>query len=89
MAMKKICAGIAAAMLISSAAMAADKDDTPSEVNADAIEYDMNTGLVAASGNVFLKRGEPNQEQHAELNAELGKFLAHSLSSFNCIAETS
>ena len=70
MAMKKICAGIAAAMLISSAAMAADKDDTPSEVNADAIEYDMNTGLVAASGNVFLKRGEPNQEQHAELNAD-------------------
>lgn len=70
MAMKKICAGIAAAMLISSAAMAADKDDTPSEVNADAIEYDMNTGLVAASGNVFVKRGEPNQEQHAELNAD-------------------
>lgn len=70
MAMKKICAGIAAAMLISSVAMAADKDDTPSEVNADAIEYDMNTGLVAASGNVFVKRGEPNQEQHAELNAD-------------------
>lgn len=70
MAMKKICAGIAAAMLISSVAMAADKDDTPSEVNADAIEYDMNSGLVAASGNVFIKRGEVNQDKHAELNAD-------------------
>ena len=52
----KICAAIAA-MLISSAAMAAEKDDLPSEVNADAIEYDMNTGVVAAEGNVLLKHG--------------------------------
>ena len=54
---KKICAGFAAAMLISSAALAAEKDNLPSEVNADAIEYDMNTGVVSAEGNVLLKHG--------------------------------
>ncbi len=52
---KKICAAVATAMLISSAAIAAE--DLPSEVNADAIEYDMNTGVVAAEGNVLLKHG--------------------------------
>ena len=55
--LKKICAVCAAAMLISSAAGAADKDNAPSEVNADAIEYDMNTGVIAAEGNVLLKHG--------------------------------
>lgn len=55
--LKKICAACVAAMLMSSAAVAADKDDLPSEVNADAIEYDMNTGVVAAEGNVLLKHG--------------------------------
>ena len=55
---KKICAVCVAAMLVSSVAMAEDKkDDLPSEVNADAIEYDMNTGVVAAEGNVLLKHG--------------------------------
>lgn len=54
---KKICAAGLAAMLISSAAIAAEKDDLPSEVNADAIEYDMNTGVVSAEGNVLLKHG--------------------------------
>ena len=53
----KICAALAAAMLITSAATAAEKDNVPSEVNADAIEYDMNTGVVAAEGNVLLKHG--------------------------------
>ncbi|MBQ6297376.1 MAG: organic solvent tolerance protein OstA [Selenomonadaceae bacterium] len=55
--LKKICAASLAVMLISSAAIAAEKDDLPSEVNADAIEYDMNTGVVAAEGNVLLKHG--------------------------------
>ena len=54
---KKICAALTAAMLVSSVAIAADKNDEPSEVNADAIEYDMNTGIVAAEGNVLLKHG--------------------------------
>ena len=54
---KKICAAVTAAMLVSSAALAADKNDEPSEVNADAIEYDMNTGIVTAEGNVLLKHG--------------------------------
>ena len=54
---KKICAACVATMLISSVAMAEDKDDLPSEVNADAIEYDMNTGVVSAEGNVLLKHG--------------------------------
>ena len=54
---KKICVAGLAAMLISSAAIAAEKDNLPSEVNADAIEYDMNTGVVSAEGNVLLKHG--------------------------------
>ena len=56
--MKKICAAVTATMLVTSAAaLAAEKDNEPSEVNADAIEYDMNTGIVAAAGNVLLKHG--------------------------------
>lgn len=55
--LKKICAACAAAMLISSAAMAAEKNNVPSEVNADAIEYDMKTNVVSAEGNVLLKHG--------------------------------
>ena len=60
---RKICAALAATMLLSSSAMfvssaaPAEKDNQPSEVNADAIEYDMNTGLVSAEGNVLLKHG--------------------------------
>ena len=54
---KKICAALTAAMLVTSVATAAEKDDLPSEVNADAIEYDMNTGIVTAEGNVLLKHG--------------------------------
>ena len=54
---KKICAAATAAMLISSAALAAEQNDEPSEVNADAIEYDMNSGIVSAEGNVLLKHG--------------------------------
>lgn len=45
------------AMLATSAAFAAEKDNLPSEINADAIEYDMETGNVAAEGNVLLKHG--------------------------------
>ena len=56
MNIKKICAALAATMLVSSAAFAAD-NDTPSEINADAIEYDMNTGIVAAAGNILIKYG--------------------------------
>lgn len=55
--LKNFCAGCATVMLISSAALAADKDNVPSEVNADAIEYDMNTGVASAEGNVLLKYG--------------------------------
>ena len=55
--LKKICAAFVAAMFVSSAAIAAEKDNLPSEVNADAIEYDMNTGVIAAEGNVLLKHG--------------------------------
>ena len=47
----------AAAMLASSVALAAEQNEEPSEVNADAIEYDMNTGIVTAEGNVLLKHG--------------------------------
>lgn len=54
---KKICAALTAAMLMSSAAFAAQQNDEPSEVNADAIEYDVNTGNVTAEGNVLLRHG--------------------------------
>lgn len=54
---KKILAALAAAMLVSSIAIAAPQNDEPSEVNADAIEYDMNSGIVTAEGNVLLKHG--------------------------------
>lgn len=55
---KKICAACMAAMLVNSVAVAEEtKDAQPSEVNADAIEYDMNTGIVSAEGNVLLKHG--------------------------------
>lgn len=57
---KKICAAAMAAMLITSAATAAEKpadNELPSEVNADVIEYDMESGIVAAEGNVLLKHG--------------------------------
>lgn len=57
MAIKKICAAAVAAMLITSAATAAEPDNLPSEVNADVIEYDMESGIVAAEGNVLLKHG--------------------------------
>lgn len=57
MAIKKICAAALAAMLISSAATAAEPEELPSEVNADVIEYDMESGVVAAEGNVLLKHG--------------------------------
>lgn len=58
---KKICAACAAAMLISSAAFAAENDSEPSEVNADAIEYDMKTERVTATGGVKIKHGtEPS-----------------------------
>lgn len=72
---KKICAALVTAMLISSAAMAATdkKDSEPSEVTADAIEYDMNTKKVTAAGNVFIKHGAPttdNQGTPAQLNAD-------------------
>lgn len=66
---KKICAALVTAMLISSAATAADKkDEEPSEVTADAIEYDMNTQKVAALGNVHVKRGTADSE--ANINAD-------------------
>lgn len=61
---KKLCAALAATMLLSSSAMlvtnaapADDKEKLPSELNADVIEYDMTTGVVAAEGNVLLKHG--------------------------------
>lgn len=72
---KKICAGLLAAMLVSSAAMAATdkKDDEPSEVTAEAIEYDMNTKKVTAAGNVFIKHGTPTTDNNgtpSQLNAD-------------------
>ena len=74
---KKICAGLTVAMLISSAAATAadkdDKDNAPSEVTAETIEYDMNTKKVAAAGNVFIKRGttdKSGKEVPSELNAD-------------------
>lgn len=69
MAMKKICAGIAVAMLISSAAMAAD--EIPSELNADSVEYDAVTKKAKATGTVHVKHGQENNTNAlSELNAD-------------------
>ena len=69
MAIKKICAGFAAAMLISSAAMAAE--DAPSELNADSVEYNASTKKATATGQVFVKHGkEENPDAISELNAD-------------------
>ena len=61
---KKLCAALAATMILSSSAMLVtnaapsdNKEKLPSELNADVIEYDMTTGVVAAEGNVLLKHG--------------------------------
>lgn len=66
---KKICAALVTAMLISSVAMAADKDEEPSEITANAIEYDMNTQKVAALGNVHVKRGIADSESNINADA--------------------
>ena len=54
--LQKFFAVIGAAMLITSAAWAAE-NEKPSELNADEVEYDSNTGVVTAKGNVLLKHG--------------------------------
>ena len=54
---KKVFAAISAAMILTLPAAAEEKENLPSELNADEVEYDMNTGDVIATGNVLLKHG--------------------------------
>ena len=54
---KKIISVILGASLIATVALAEEKKEEPSELNADEVEYDMNTGIVTAQGNVLLKHG--------------------------------
>ena len=56
--LKKFCAVICATMLINSTALSAENEKDFSEVKADEIDYDMDTGQVAASGSVFMRHEE-------------------------------
>lgn len=67
--LKKICAAMAATMLIGSAAMAAD--EVPSELNADSVEYNAATKKATATGQVFVQHGtKDNLEALSQLNAD-------------------
>ena len=73
--LKKICALICATMLINTTALSAENEQSPSEVKADEIDYDMDTGKVAATGNVFVKHEEkaaqnPENNVPSEVNAD-------------------
>lgn len=73
--LKKICALICATMLINATALSAENEQSPSEVKADEIDYDMDTGKVAATGNVFVKHEEkaaqnPENNVPSEVNAD-------------------
>ncbi|MBQ7705599.1 MAG: LPS export ABC transporter periplasmic protein LptC [Selenomonadaceae bacterium] len=57
MKLKKICAIICATMLINATALSAE-NNSPSEVKADEIDYDMDTGKVIATGSVFMRHEE-------------------------------
>ena len=74
MNLKKICALICATMLINSTALSAENDST-SELKANEIEYDMDTEILEASGNVVMQHQEtsaPNPEANipSEVNAD-------------------
>lgn len=56
--LKKFCAVICATMLLNSTALSAENKKALSEVKADEIDYDMDTGKVAASGSVFMRHEE-------------------------------
>ena len=73
--LKKFCAVICATMLINSTALSAENEKDFSEVKADEIDYDMDTGQVAASGSVFMRHEEkaaPDSEENvpSEVNAD-------------------
>ena len=69
MALKKICAACLTAMLISSAAMAAE--EAPSELEADSVEYNAATKKATATGQVFVKHGtDEKPDAISELNAD-------------------
>ncbi len=52
---RRISAVLAACFLLSMGTLYAANE--PNELNADTVEYDMNSGLVTAEGNVLLKHG--------------------------------
>lgn len=58
MKLKKFCVLICATMFINSTALSAENENSPSEVKADEIDYDMDTGKVIASGSVSMKHEE-------------------------------
>ena len=68
--LKKFFVAVVSLSLITTATVAAEKvqDDRQSEINADEIEYDSDSGTAKASGNVQAK-SKKNDEQ-SELNAD-------------------
>ena len=65
---KKICAALVGLIFMTTATAAEKTDDRQSEVNADEIEYDSESGVAKAAGNVSAK-SEKNKEP-SELNAD-------------------
>lgn len=74
--LKKFCALICATMLINATALSAENEKDFSEVKADEIDYDMDTGKVAATGSVFVKHEDKaakdsNSNVPSEVNADI------------------
>ena len=72
----------AAAMLASSVALAAEQNEEPSEVNADAIEYEGNTIVEEKDGKILWeltcsKMVIDSVTQNAELSDVIWKFYQH------------
>ncbi len=74
MKLKKFCALICATLFINSTALSAE-NESPSEIKADEIDYDMDSGKIAASGSVFMRHEEkaaqnPENNVPSEVNAD-------------------
>ncbi len=73
MKLKKICALICATLFINSTALSAEntENNSPSELKADEIDYDMDTEKVEASGNVSVRHAEESQNAESNVPSEV------------------
>lgn len=70
---KKICALICATAFINSTALSAEnpENNSPSELTADEIDYDMDTEQVTATGNVFMRHMEESKNPESNIPSEV------------------